>query len=723
MSIINSVRNSDGIWINTQEFRKEATRFKKTGSYCMDSWGTPDWEEYWVEQRRRCRDGYSVGGSKITGDHYFYLNFCPIRKTEDASKKVSKKVTDFPDFWDGDYTYFWVREIARKGIFDCYSHSEHDKDVYNFTDEEKAKEAKRLFDNLYLDVKIKVDYLYGGWNLIVGKARRKGFSYKNAAIAVNNYITRPGSMTILGAYEKKYLYPKGLFTMAFSYINFLNSNTGWIYPRDYIDQPGKGHIRASTKIYREGVPTETGFMSEIYSATYKDDPDSTRGKDAYDIILEESGAFGTPGLLKDVIKANKDTVKDGDIKTGMITVFGTSGDMEGGTADYADMHKNPISNGFLPFDNIWDEDSEDFECGYFHPIQQNMPGYYDKQGNSDKEAARKAEENERKFLLSHGATSSDIVGRMQENPLGPQEAFGSVSFNNFPTLEIEKQKNIVLNRKLHLKKGQPVKMYYSSKEKRVVAEPILDGSENVVHRYKPDNISLEGCPVIYEQPAKHAPRNAYKIGYDPYRQDQGTSLSSIIVYKPVIQGESTKNIIVAEYVGRPEEADDVTYIAKLFSMYYNTEIMYENEVTHVRDYFKHRRELHFLAQQPDTVIAKNTKNSKTSRTYGCHMNTQMKDAGEKYIKSWLLEVVDYDENGNPIRALDRIYSIGLLEELLKYDRKGNFDRVMALMQVMFQDKEEEYDKEHTKEDKNKEKIRKLYDMESNRVPSRRRKAF
>ena len=437
-------------------------------------------------------------------------------------------------------------------------------------------------------------------------------------------------------------------------------------------------------------------------------------------IKDINFAMIRPGLLKDTIKANQDTVKDGDIKTGMITVFGTSGDMEGGTADYADMHKNPYIYGFLPFQNIWDEDAEDTESGYFHPIDLNLPGYYDSQGNSDRQTARKAELDARKNLLDRGATSSDIQGRMQERPLGPREAFGNVSFNNFPTLEIQKQFDICLNKGLHKSQGQPVKMWYSSKEKRVKAEPILDGSDNTIYRYKPDNLSLGGCPVIYEQPIKDPPRNSYKIGYDPYRQDQGTSLSSIIVYKPVIKGERTKNIIVAEYVGRPQEADDVTYIAKLFSEYYNTQIMFENEVTHVRDYFKNRKELHYLAEQPDTVIQKSTKKSKVSRVYGCHMNTSMKDAGEKYIKSWLLSTIDYDEHGNKIRALDKIYSVGLLEELLKYDRKGNFDRVMALMQVMFQDKEEEYGTKHQKEDNANKKLERLRNIEKKSIPANRR---
>ena len=91
-----------------------------------------------------------------------------------------------------------------------------------------------------------------------------------------------------------------------------------------------------------------------------------------------------------------------------------------------------------------------------------------------------------------------------------------------------------------------------------------------------------------------------------------------------------------------------------------------------------------LAAQPDAVISKNIKNSRVSRVYGIHMNEKLKDAGEKYIKKWLLEVRDVDEHGNEILNLETIYSVALLEELIGYNRKGNFDRVMAFMMVMFQ---------------------------------------
>jgi hypothetical protein len=697
MSQLGSIRNPDGIWINTEVFREEARKFQKYGTYCLDPWGSPDWFSYWQEQRNRIINGHSSGGVKITGDHYFYLNFCPILKVEDMNAKKSAKITDFPDFWDGDYNYFWAREIAFNGIVDGLG-----------VPVSESLNLSELYKGLQLEVNIEETYLNGGYNLIVGKSRRKGYSYKNAAIAVKNYLCYPKALTIFAAYEKKFLYPKGIFTMASNYLNFINANTAWVYPKDVVDK--MDHVKASTIEYRNGVKIEVGFLSEIMALTFKDNADAARGKDARDLIFEESGAFGTPGLLKDSYAASQDCVMGGAIKTGMITVFGTSGDMEGGTADYSEMHSNPLRFGMLPFQNIWDEDSEDMKCGFFHPITWNMEGYYDEQGNSDREGAKALELAQRKVLLDNGATSADIQKRMQEKPLGPFEAFGMVSTNNFPVLELKRQLEIVKAKNLHIIMGTPVKLFYDYESKRVKAEPILDGSANVIYRQKPDNTSLEGCPVIYEYPPEVPQRGAFKIGYDPYRQAQGTSLAAVYVYKSVIIGDRTKRIIVAEYVGRPGEADDVNYICRLFAELYNTTIMHENEVTHVKDYFRRRKQLHYLAYQPDEVIKKNVKNSKVNRLYGCHMIDQLKDAGEKYIKSWLLETLDFDEEGMPIRGLDQIYSIGLLEELIGYNRKGNFDRVMALMQVMFQDQEDLHGKEYEPKSKGNNKAKQLLAM-------------
>lgn len=703
---LDSIRNSDGIWINTQVFRESGMHYMKYGYYCADPAGSPAWYDYWNEERRRSIYGYKFGGAKITGDHYFYLNFCPIQKVDDTTGNRSRKIKGFPDFWDGDYNYFWIREIARQGVFDSTVNDEKERTAILELDSlSQAFELKKLFEGLHLEVKIETNYLKGGWNLIVGKSRRKGYSYKNAAVAVKNYYTKPNSLTIFNAYEKKFLYPKGIMTMAINYINFINANTGWAFPSDVVQRAD--HIKASYIEYKNGIKVEKGFMSEILSLTCKDNPDTNRGKDAEDIIIEESGAFGTPGLLKSVYAASEDCVMAGAIKTGMITLFGTSGDMGGGTADYADMFSRPEAFGLLPFQNIWDENSEKVKVGFFHPINWNMEGFYDNQGNSDKEGAKQLELTTRKELVKNGATSVEIQKRLQEKPLGPAEAFAAVSVNNFPVVELKAQLQKVKDNDWQRLKGTPVSLEYEGKE--VKAVPILDNSITPITSYYHIPSNKRGCPIIYEYPVDNPPKGLYKIGYDPIDQEDGTSLAAICVYKSVHRGSMYHSILVAEYVGRYEDPDDIDRTAEKLADLYNAQIMHENMVTGVKNYFRRIKRLNLLAAQPDAVISKNIKNSKVARVYGCHMNAQLKDAGERYVKSWLLEVLDYNENGDPVRVIDRIYSVRLLEELIAYNRRGNFDLVSALFMCMFQVQEDVLDKEYESQVGN-SKLKKLSSM-------------
>ena len=731
----NKVRDNNGKWIDSNVFREEAIKFIKNGAYCNAPIGTPDWFAYWEEQLDRCINGYEVDGHKITGHHYFYLNFTQIQIVEEADDDeesvVANKITRNPDFWDGDYDYFWSLEIARNGLFTKYTqvpstpeerkeynalqkqlkqlqkelgdNFKHSKD-YQDTKAKRDEISQGVLDRLMLRVKPHLDYVNGGYHMIVGKSRRKGYSYKDGAICANVYNTTRNAQIIIGASEKKFLYPNGTMGMTSNYLNFLNENTGWSKSM-LIDK--QDHKKSGYEQVINGVKTYKGYKSEVIALSFRDNPDAARGKDAKIVLLEEAGAFPN---LKDAYNAIYPALTAGSYLTGQIIIFGTGGDMESGTVDYADMFYNPTAYRMMPFVNIWDENAENTVCGFFHPVIWNMEGFYDSQGNSDIEGATEYEMDRRKQLLENSSSSSLLQKHVQEYPFCPAEAFLTVSTNNFPVVELRNQLNKVLHEKLQLKKGTPV--YLERKEGKVVARPDLKNELQPILNYKPKVEDLSGCPIIYEYPVDNAPRGLYKIGYDPYRQDlsQGVSLGAIYVYKSTHKFSYSRNVIVAEYVGRPQEADDVNRIASMLAELYNAEIMHENEVTHVKNYFRRIKRLNQLAVQPDAVISKNVKNSTVARIYGIHMVDILKDAGEKYIKDWLLEVRDHDENGNPILNLETIYSIGLLEELIQYNRKGNFDRVMAFMMCMFQVQEDELGKEYTEKNNNRvEEVIKVLD--------------
>lgn len=721
------IRNKDNKWIDSSVFRKEAINFQKTGIYTAAIYGTPDWIDYWQTQLSRCIEGFEIQGEKITGHHYFYLNFTQIQiaEVDENDATIAKKVTKNPDFWDGDYDYFWCLEIAEKGLFNTSSQvatSDKEKKQYKElsfllkelvkadkkdTDEYIKIKAQRdelclkVLNRIGLRVKPHLDYLDGGNHMIVGKSRRKGYSYKNGSICANIYNSIRKAKVVVGAFEKKYYEP--IIAMAFDYLNFLNESTGWAKARDSVNR--KDHVKASYKTTEQGIEVEKGYKSEIFALSFMDKPDAARGTDIKLVLFEEAGVFPN---LKAAFNATTPALTAGIYITGLIVIFGTGGDMSSGTVDYADMFYNPIGFGLMPFMNIWDKDAENTVCGFFHPVTLNMEGFYDAQGNSNVKGAEEFELQRRDKILKNSSSSTVLQNHVQEYPFSPSEAFLTVSTNNFPVLELRNQLNKVTVEKLQLKKGTCVTL--ERVEGKVTAKPDLKNLLTPIINYNPKLADLSGCPIVYEYPIDNAPKGLYKIGYDPYRQDlsQGVSLAAIYVYKGVYKGSFSKNIIVAEYVGRPKEADDVNRTASLLAELYNAEIMHENEVTHVKNYFRKIKRLDQLAAQPDVVISKNVKNSTVARVYGIHMVDKLKDAGEKYIKDWLLEVKDYDEHGNPILNLDSIYSIGLLEELIAYSRKINADRVMAFMMCMFFVQEDELGKEYNKETVSNAKS--IYDM-------------
>ena len=689
MSQINAERNPDGIFINTNCFREEALHFLKYGYYCPDPYGSPAWKDYWEEQQRRNIEGYSSGGLYITGNHYGYMNFGQIKITPEFAKYNkdvvadsknltpqqrrriqgigAEKIVTFPSFWSSDYNYFHVMDIARWGADTDY------------------------LKGLGLEVTILPDYLKGGYHVIVGKSRRKGYSYKNGWVAANNYNNIESSVTIIGAFDKKYLYPEGTMKMANDYVNFFNEHTGWAKARDFTSKID--HKKASYEEKDENdISIEKGYKSTIMALSFGDNPEAAIGKDGTLVEFEEAGKF--PNLKESYMKT-KPAMEDGVYTTGQMLIFGTGGDMESGTTDFAEMFYNPIPFKLLPFKNIWDENVSDIaKCGFFVPDWWNKPGFIDGNGNADKEGALAYENNERDIIRRESSGTSALNEYLQQYPFSPEEAFLVTSHNEFPVVELRNRLNKVIAEQLYLKKTQPVELFRDSDTGKARMKPDMKNRLNPIVHFPTKEADKTGCVVILEPPISNVPRGLYKAGYDPYRQDQsmGESLGAFYVYKSANDFSYTRDQIVAWYIGRPATSDVYNRNVELLAELYNLELMHENEVTEVKSYFRKRKKLHLLAAQPDAVISKNIKHSTVSRVYGIHMNEKLKDAGEKYIKKWLLVERDFDDNGNKILNLETITDIGLLQELISYTRKGNFDRVMAFMMVMFQIEEEDENK-------------------------------
>jgi len=639
---------------NTLLFSEAAEHFKRYGFYCADPENTIGYNKYWDEQELRCRQGYSIGGTRITGAHYFYLNFCQIKLTDTERIREAIKVRDvtargktidFPRFWDGDWDYF------------------------------NAVENARIL----------------GRHLIIDKCRRRGYSYKNAALAVYDYTFIRNSFTIIGAHEKKYLYPNGTMSMTNNYMNFLNIHTAWSKRRDEINRID--HKKASFIHTNEitGITTSGGYASEVTAITYKDNPDAARGKDASLILFEEAGKFDN---LKLSYLATKPCVEDGNETIGTIIVFGTGGDMEGGSVDFSEMFYDPEPYRFISYTNIWDEASSGTFCGLFIPDYMNKQGYIDIDGNSDQEGARAYEEEQRK-IIKLAKDPSILTRHLSEYPFCPAESFLVSNFSILPIAHLQIQEKRLMTDPLLKSIGTPGE--FARKEGKLNFKPDYDNCHPINEFPLKGTSPTVGSVVIYFDPYRIdgiVPSGLYYIGHDPYAQDSG-GLSLGAAYVMCRPNKFTKpdDIIVAEYVGRPHSQDEYNRVLFELAEYYNAKIGFENDRGEVIPFAKRFKKLQYLQEEFQMLSIRELQSSHVNRGYGMHMTEPRKAQGEIYLRDWLNTVISVTADGRVITNVDRIYSIGLCRELIRFNKKkGNFDRVMAMIIAMYHNVEL-YDKE------------------------------
>lgn len=646
---------------NSDKFRQPALRFLEVGSYCQYPEGTSEYFKYWDEQMDRCKYGYTADdGDFISGYNYFYLNFCPIQRiiyntiTNADGSTTIKKTRDlqFPDFYDYDYYFFQAVEQAETE----------------------------------------------GKHLCALKSRRKGYSYKNAAMACRNYYLFAGSKTYIYASNKQYLTEDGILTKAWDYMDFIDKNTAWGKKRSVNTQMRKRAGFFTKDEY--GNEIELGFKSEIIGVTLKDNPDVVRGKAGKLIIFEEAGSFSELGAAWQIARPS---VEQDGMAFGTMIAFGTGGDEDSHFETLKDMFYNPDGYNCIGFDNIWDETPSDKKCGFFIPQYTNMDFrddagnriYMDNDGNTLRRKSVEYILAERRKVIENATNSVAVDRYVAEHCITPQEACLEFGGNIFPKKELQEQlAKIRINKSLSNMKQVGDLVWEADGSLKWVIKKHGD----ITHYPLKKDDDPTGSIVIWEHPMKDAPIGLYILGVDPYDHDQsGTnSLGSTFVYKRFQDFENYYDIIVAEYTGRPSTAEEYYENLRKLAVYYNGRIMYENERKGLFPYFTAKHCDYLLADQPD-IISDIVGNTKVQRKKGCHMNKQIKQWGEGLIKDWLNE-----EQAPGKKNLHNILSEPLLEELISYNDTGNFDRVMALMQVMIY-REQLYNvkvKEKKKENKN-----------------------
>lgn len=628
---------------HTELFSPAANKFLQEGKYCGEIFNSKKYNIFWGQERERCIEGYINPITKlwIPGKYYFFLNYKQMKIIPEHQKHLAtaKRITAFPKFWPIHYFYLQDWILAR--------------------------------DN--------------GKNMIVLKPRDTGFSELLSSNGVHEYSFQTEDPVFFFVSVERFLNKDGVLSKAWDQINFLNQHTerAFKHLRQYKDQDL--YKRASFQDPETGAEIKTG--GEIQGAVI-DHPRKVRGARGF-VNWEEFGSFPNG---EDAVMTAKALAEQGGVKFAMQTAWGTGGEQGQGIAAMDKMFNNPDVYDFLGFENCWMDGIQPNDHGFFFPVWANMTKYMDKWGNTDHQRAIHHWEMERNKAAKGSNMLMDKL--IAEYPFNPMEALMRLSNNPFPIEKLQKQlRKIDSSPEIQgiLKHGE-----LDIDEGKVVFK--LNHKLDPVDRYphKTDAI-LEGALTVFESPLRmdneKVPDNLYYLVADCFAVDteQATdwnSLGSFYIYKKANTLFPTEDdILVAWYHGRPPRVKDFHKRVFLAARYYNAIVQTEIKGggQELLNYAKEQGFLNYCGERP-TVFNQDKEFRKVSgRQFFVTIEERTKQERIQKLVDWLLKERNLKIEGEEaeyVLNLERIYDRGLLEELIKFNPIGNFDRISCLLVLM-----------------------------------------
>lgn len=528
------IDEENGLDFNPEWFQ-QAKRIKlETGKYCSFPPGTKKYHDFWTEEYRRCNEGMEAYGYRITGDHYFFLNYYILKESK-VEKAGQGRGMIFPEFFSKQYEYFHYIEMA---------------------------------EWLKKDV-------------CAVKSRGVGFSEIAASLGAGSYTTRRGSHVVYAAYTDKYV--DDVLEKVWVQLDNLNANTegGMKHVRQKYNS--ERHKKAS-KINKQREELPTSWGSDIEGQVV-DNPRKLRGDRIDRLFFEESGS--NPCLVK--------TYLQGEALVGVLAnrlgtrfVWGTGGD-QGGMEGLSKIFYNPDGYDVLPYRHNCTKSNEYIYSGFFIPAYTfvALDGYIDHRGVTNTKKAIEFYEKKRASLL--GDPKAYLI-YCAEFCFNPEEAFAFEGDNQFNTVLLAEQQTAI---KVH-KIGPKIEignLEYKFRDNKHVEEMV----ENVI--FKQDTlkgkIHMLEPPVLDDN--KQVPRNLYVAGIDGIdmggedtsSQTRDPSDFCVVVYKRSFGLEPPK--IVAFYKDRPQKISDAHLNCLKLLQFYNAKACLESTRISIQQYFKSKK--------------------------------------------------------------------------------------------------------------------------------------
>lgn len=630
-------------------FRQTAIEWQENGKYTNLKPNANPNSEFgrWIrEERRRGWDGYDNPntGMWITGDYYWTLNYCPMHLVEQRDDGLEMRTTRHPKFWDGQFlsTHYILQARQRK------HHA------------------------AYLASRGKGKTTVGGGMLakrfIIGE-------FENNQSDIQCLVTAADKTKLIGVNQ--------ILSVFIDNIDFCAKNT------QFASRRLKSSLQELTwqmGYKKSGSDVAYGSKNSVQGIISGVNQDKLNGSRGVLYIIEEAGIFKD---LSDLYGLIRPSVEQGSSVFGEILLYGTAGNEQSDFTAFAEMFYSPDGYNLYGLDNVFDKEGQGRkQCCFFYPVYMNYDdSCIDENGNSDVTKALFMILMDR-YKVKYGSTDINaITKRISQYPITPQEAIIRSQGNMFPVTELNNRLNQIDNNP-----NEYDDVYVGELVQREDGTVEFQNTGDIPIRDFPtkDN-KVVGALEIYEMPQKNSegkiPYDRYGFGLDPFDDDEsGTmSLGSLFVM------DFWTDRIVAEYTGRPMFANDLYEKVRLLCLFYNMKGLYENNLKGIFSYFSTRNCTYMLADTPEYLKDRQlvTSIGFGNKSKGVRAVTPIIKAGFRMIRDWLLKPItriEKDAEGNDIEVtVPNLYNIrcrALLKELIQWNTYGNFDRVMALVQLM-----------------------------------------
>lgn len=640
---------------NMEYFMPSALHYRKYGTYTKlrpNKNPNSEFGKWFRTELIRCLEGYvrESDGEWVTGNMYFFMNYCPIPLTKITGKsKKGERIIDFPEMWEGIYyRYHYIEQAQHGGIFNPS----------------------------------------GGNNGCEISSRGKSKSLSMAAIMAKYFTigesrrVRKAVKCLATAYQKQYLTSDGILNKFQSYIDFHAQNTQFSSRRlksSLQDMAWKaGYLDLNTR-------TQMGTLNEVLGVSAKDDPSKVRGKRMNFIIVEEFGSFRNVLELYNIMLPS---VQEGDISFGTMYLIGTAGDDESDFQGAAEIVYNPKGYRMYALPNVFDKTGQGRPyITFFFPGYINRKGCYDKDGNSDVTKALLEILSDRYRIKYNSSDVNSIAKAIAEIPITPQEAILRTRGNIFPVSQLNDRINQIDSNPNFYDDTYVGDLFINSKNGEIEFKPT---TERPIREFPLKDNLAKGAIEIFNMPEKDSSGKVfserYILGHDPVDNDMAESMSLTSTFVLDLWTDR----IVAEYTGRQDFAEDNYEIVRKLCLFYNGRCCYESNKKGTFAYFSKMNSVHLLADTPEYLRDKQLikYSGFGSGAKGINASLAINNYANGLIRDWLLKPITttIQEGGEDkdvvMPNIAFVKNRALLKELVLFNPDINVDRIRALGMVM-----------------------------------------